>query len=61
MTETGSRDQTFARAEDKSLLSMVLFTRAIGQTTNAVVRAGLSKLTALLSMKVNIKKTNAMV
>ena len=58
MTETGSRDQTFARAEDKSFIPSVIFTRAIGQTTtDAVARAGRSMQVAI-SMKVNGKKAN---
>ena len=57
MTETGSRDQAFARAEGNSLFPTVPFTRAIGQTTSSMARADTSLLMEI-SMKVNGKKTN---
>ena len=54
MKEKCSGDQTCAMAEDNFFFPMVTFTRAIGQTTNAMARAETSIKTGI-SMRVNLK------
>ena len=59
MKESGSRDQTFAKAEEKSFIPVALFTRAIGLTASAMARAG-KNFKMEISMKASGKTIQCM-